>query len=218
MLLDQEAPKQDGLCQHCGTRNLEARCLDCHGRPELCIDCSLQLHSNHPFHQVERWTGTFFKRCGLINLGYVLCLGHAGKSCSSARPEGVGETQTDPTPQAPSTHSIAFVDVCGVFEHNVLFCQCKNALEPWMQLFMSGYFPASTHTPKTAFSFRVLDDFFLECMECHTPAMSYMAKLGKATDAVFPHDVKVCSWFYLQYLGPTLLGIVGQIQGAVEDS
>ncbi|KAG1725161.1 uncharacterized protein EDB91DRAFT_1254899 [Suillus paluster] len=64
-----------------------------------------------------------------------------------------------------------------------------DALSPDMQLFEMGLFPASFTSPKTAFTFVVLDDFLLDNLECGTSAMNYYSKLRRVTSSVFPHLV-----------------------------
>ncbi|KAG1862833.1 hypothetical protein DFJ58DRAFT_656749, partial [Suillus subalutaceus] len=54
---------------------------------------------------------------------------------------------------------------------------CASALGPDMQLFEISLFPASFTSPKTAFTFAVLDDFLLDNLECGTSAMNYYSKL-----------------------------------------
>ncbi|KAG2336366.1 hypothetical protein BDR05DRAFT_978803 [Suillus weaverae] len=44
----------------------------------------------------------------------------------------------------------------------IRFCWCTNALSPDMQLFKMGLFPVSFTSPKTAFTFAVLDNFLLD--------------------------------------------------------
>ncbi|KAG2738524.1 hypothetical protein P692DRAFT_201873906 [Suillus brevipes Sb2] len=54
-----------------------------------------------------------------------------------------------------------------------------------------GLFPASFTSPKTAFTFAVLDDFLLDNLECRTSVMNYYSKLRRVTSSVFPHLVPV---------------------------
>ncbi|KAG2075564.1 hypothetical protein BDR04DRAFT_1005161, partial [Suillus decipiens] len=49
-------------------------------------------------------------------------------------------------------------------------CHCPNALSSDIQLFRHGFFPASFNRPKTAFTFRVLDDFLLDNLLQQAPA------------------------------------------------
>ncbi|KAG1847564.1 hypothetical protein DFJ58DRAFT_663265, partial [Suillus subalutaceus] len=68
-------------------------------------------------------------------------------------------------------------------------CDCPNAMSPDLQMFRHGFFPASFNKPKTLFTFRVLDDFLLDNLECGTSAMNYYSKLWRMTSRMFPHLV-----------------------------
>ncbi|KAG2066573.1 hypothetical protein BDR04DRAFT_1029810, partial [Suillus decipiens] len=56
-------------------------------------------------------------------------------------------------------------------------CHCPNAMSSDIQMFQHEFFPASFNRPKTAFTFRVLDDFLLDNLECSTLVMNYYSKL-----------------------------------------
>ncbi|KAG2075575.1 hypothetical protein BDR04DRAFT_1005086 [Suillus decipiens] len=81
------------------------------------------------------------------------------------------------------------VDTSGLHSLMIRFCWCTDALSPNMQLFKTGLFLASFTSPKTAFTFAVLDDFLLDNLECGTSAMNYYSKLRQMTSSVFPHLV-----------------------------
>ncbi|EPS93861.1 hypothetical protein FOMPIDRAFT_1135374 [Fomitopsis schrenkii] len=83
------------------------------------------------------------------------------------------------------------VDSTGVHELQVKWCGCPNAPAPTDQLLDSGLFPASQRVPRTCFTFRVLDDFMLNNLECKVTAMSYYRKLRRLTNPAFPHEVPV---------------------------
>ncbi|KIK97259.1 hypothetical protein PAXRUDRAFT_136656 [Paxillus rubicundulus Ve08.2h10] len=58
-----------------------------------------------------------------------------------------------------------------------------------MQLLSAGLFPASTAYPSTVFTFKVLDDFLQDNVECGTVAIKYFSKLKGITSNVFPQLV-----------------------------
>ena len=45
--------------------------------------------------------------------------------------------------------------------------------------------------PHTAFTFDILDYYFIDSLECKTPAMSFCQKITRLTDNAFPSEVKV---------------------------
>lgn len=93
--------------------------------------------------------------------------------------------------QFGAPHMMVIVDITGVHELPVVFCSCPNADTLDMQLLRMGFYPATARKPKTAFSFRVLDDFLLTNKECKTSAMNYWNKIRRTTNDIFPHMVPV---------------------------
>jgi len=88
-------------------------------------------------------------------------------------------------------NTMVVVDKSGVHRLEVRCCYCPNAMSPDIQMFRHGFFPASFNKPKTLFSFRVLNDFLLDNLECGTLAMNYYSKLRQMTSSMFPHLVPV---------------------------
>ena len=60
-----------------------------------------------------------------------------------------------------------------------------------MQLMMAGLFPATFRNPKTAFTFRVLEDFHLDNLECKTTPSQFFSRLKRMTSDEFPNRVPV---------------------------
>ena len=56
---------------------------------------------------------------------------------------------------------------------------------------MAGLFPATFHNPKTAFTFRVLEDFHLDNLECKTTPSQFFSRLRRLTNDEFPNTVLV---------------------------
>ncbi len=167
------------------------RCLSCSGLPHLCLKCCLETHQRNPFHKIQEWKDGFFQTTHLRNLGFKLLLGHNGNPC----PQYSGD---DPQPfdfRFYTDEEILLVDVTGVQIHEVGWCNCSNHLTKPYQLLQSGLFPATMKSPQTAFSFQLLDGFYLDVMECHTSAMSVYAKLRHLTDNVNPESVPVIYFF-----------------------
>lgn len=89
---------------------------------------------------------------------------------------------------------LVIVDVTGVHEIPVHYCSCAGPLPVSNdhQLLDSGLFPATFKRVRTAFTFRVLDDFRLDNLESKTSAYHYYNKLRRLTCPAFPGSVKVC--------------------------
>ncbi|KAJ6619128.1 hypothetical protein B0H10DRAFT_1672824, partial [Mycena sp. CBHHK59/15] len=78
----------------------------------------------------------------------------------------------------------------------VRWCCCVGEdglpLAPDIQLIDSHFYPATSDKPSTAFTFNVLDEFVIDALECKTAVMSFLSKLRRLTDRVFPLSTAVC--------------------------
>ncbi|KAG1854600.1 hypothetical protein F4604DRAFT_1591121, partial [Suillus subluteus] len=174
------------------------RCHGCMGEPLFCTHCCRMVHSCMPFHRISQWTGGFFKDTSLTKIGLEIHLGHQGKPCPEVTDdwyntddEGDNFAEGQWVPLVNDPQMTTVVDTSGVHSLMIRFCRCASALGPDMQLFEISLFPASFTSPKTAFTFAVLDDFLLDNLECGTSAMNYYSKLRQITSSVFPHLVPV---------------------------
>ncbi|KAH9011246.1 hypothetical protein EDB84DRAFT_1445273, partial [Lactarius hengduanensis] len=84
---------------------------------------------------------------------------------------------------------ITVIDRSGIHEIGVSWCCCPEAPERDMQLMTAGLFPATFHNPKTAFTFRVLEDFHLDNLECKTTPSQFFSRLWRLTNDEFPNTV-----------------------------
>ena len=60
-----------------------------------------------------------------------------------------------------------------------------------MQLMAAGLFPATFQNPKTAFTFRVLEEFHMDNRECKTTPNQFISRLRRLTSDEFPNTVPV---------------------------
>ncbi|KAF8261272.1 hypothetical protein EI94DRAFT_1773466 [Lactarius quietus] len=81
------------------------------------------------------------------------------------------------------------VDRFSVYEIGVSWCHCSGAPKHKMQLMMSGLFLATSHNPKTAFTFHVLEDFHLDNLECKTTPNQFFSHQRRLTNDEFPNTV-----------------------------
>src|SRR6266581_3687303 len=86
---------------------------------------------------------------------------------------------------------ITIIDRSGVHEIGVRWCCCPDALERDMQLMTAGLFPATFRNPKTAFTFRVLEEFHLDNLECKTTPSQFISRLRRLTNDEFLNTVPV---------------------------
>jgi CxC2 like cysteine cluster associated with KDZ transposases len=114
-----------------------------------------------------------------------------------------GEVDTQEDVSTPSNKQVVMVipHSSGVFHHCVQFCNCPGSSENHIQLFTHGLFSASIKRPQTAFTFDVLDHFYVDAMECKTAAMSFFQKLRRFTNNAFPNTVPACPHSPFVYIG-----------------
>jgi len=132
-------------------------------------------------------------------------LGHSGKPCPSGGYsrrnnasddedawEDVEDDGSPPHLARPRDRScLTVVHTNGVHFCDIRYCSCDGSEDSHLQLMMAGLFPATTKSPRTAFTFQVLDDFIQDNVECSTTAMNYYSKLQRVTSNAFPHAVPV---------------------------
>jgi CxC2 like cysteine cluster associated with KDZ transposases len=209
------------ICTTCRTAEATWRCLECIGRPMLCIGCSRIEHSRTPFHRVEQWTGTHWAPSWLISVGCEIHLGHNGDQCPNTGQwnppdnpipddeEWVDEDE-DGIPPAGSQNAFhpqagaailppedlpqvaTVVDTSGVHKLVIRPCRCISNDDPDdIQLLKMGLFPTSFLRIKTVFTLRVLDAYRLDNLVCNTTAYQYYKRLRRLTSPAFPHTVPV---------------------------
>jgi hypothetical protein len=106
------------------------------------------------------------------------------------------EDQLEPEDLPFVSNTMVIVDKSGVHRLEVRCCDCPNTTSLDIQMFQHGFFTASFNRPKTVFTFRVLDDFLLDNLECGTSAMNYYSKLRRMTSSMFPHLVPVMRYHH----------------------
>jgi len=210
--LEGEAPHGDGTCWVCRSKQGFIKCLDCFSRHLACRECALKQHQNHPFHRVEIWNGSSFLKSSLFKLGFILYLGHGGQKCPciiEEHDQGWEDVDADEETgfcaedwqEIPEekvlkgkSSTMVIVDSLGVFRHCIGWCQCLGAHDHAMQLFHERLFPSSLEFPASAFTFSVLDHFYIDAMECKTAAQSFFRKLCRMTNNAFPGNVPVSNF------------------------
>ncbi len=163
----------------------------------------MSIHQHLPFHNIEGWTGTHFKRVSFKSLGGVLYMGHSGHMCPHNNLKGKHkcadkEPENSPEPAPSFFHQeypvITVIDCSGITNHSVCYCMCPKAPPEWQQLYQLGYLPGSTSRPTSAFTFQVLDYFSLDNDETKSSAQAFISKLCRLTDKIFPQDVNVSAF------------------------
>jgi hypothetical protein len=131
-------------------------------------------------------------------------------SCNLARDSvGIADALFDLDDTEKRTHRVhtavsgnpllTMVHQSGVFDMEVLFCICPNAVSRDEQLLHAGLFPSSRKQIETTFTFSVLDDFLVDNLECKTTVQQYYSKLQHITNWMFPDHVSVCMLTYSSF-------------------
>jgi hypothetical protein len=71
-----EALPDPAMCSECSESDAHWRCDDCVGGKLMCRCCMRHSHFSNPFHRVEYWTGTHFRKAALWEVGVYLTLPH----------------------------------------------------------------------------------------------------------------------------------------------
>ncbi|KAJ7145473.1 hypothetical protein C8R46DRAFT_966281 [Mycena filopes] len=161
-------------CPGCSERPADHRCRHClSGGQLLCSECVVQTHQYLPFHGIEQWTGTMFLRRTLKDMGLRIQLGHwhgADRRC--------------PLPKPAKGKDFVIVDIHGVHQVALDYCDCGFGGHPTVQLLRAQLWPATTTNPQTAATFAVLRHYHLMSFESKCSALEFYQSLARQTDNV----------------------------------
>jgi hypothetical protein len=118
---------------------------------------------------VKKWNGQFFETITLKSLGLRIQLGHPDGQCC-------------PTPQRAFNDDFVVLDVHGIHEVAVDFCDCDKAKNHVQQLLRVAWFPSTTADPKTAATFRLLEHYHLLAFESKISVYEYYNALKRLSD------------------------------------
>ncbi|KAL0576182.1 hypothetical protein V5O48_005799 [Marasmius crinis-equi] len=94
----------------------------------------------------SRWSKGSFEDISLQKLGLVIRLNHISNQC--------------PNPQQ-SHQKLQILDVNGIHDVTVEFCNCERRIEPYLQLLRRRIYPATQSVIKTCATFRLLEHLHL---------------------------------------------------------
>ncbi|KIJ10833.1 hypothetical protein PAXINDRAFT_16227 [Paxillus involutus ATCC 200175] len=84
-------------------------------------------------------------------------------------------------------HLLTVVDISGIHITAICPCKCPQQSPFRAQLLQIGLYPATQKSPRTAFTFQLLESFRLMNLECKVTAMSFYKYLQRVTDPILPH-------------------------------
>ncbi|KAG2094383.1 uncharacterized protein F5147DRAFT_747814 [Suillus discolor] len=161
--------KNDHEACSCGKPSPSFRCQDCFSTELFCHECVLSLHASAPLHRIEEWKDSFFHTTSLKHLSFRIQLGHKpGESCRRPRPA--------------YDNDFVIIDVHGIHEVSLDFCNCEHEAPHFKQLLCARLFPATVTDPRTAATFSVLDLFHLLSFESKVSAYEFYHSLARRTD------------------------------------
>jgi CxC2 like cysteine cluster associated with KDZ transposases len=194
-ILAAEAFPTNSPCSGCNqSKDAVYRCLDCFHPRIFCQECCLMEHARHPFHRIQKWTGKFFNSTTLESMGFVLHLGHGGSKCPTIQERSgdvLEKRSEDVSKDLIAQQHFTVVDIGQVHSHTITWCICSTAPHPRYQLLRMGLYPATPFQPKTAFTFRLLEYFHVDAMECHTSYQAFFNKLRRLSNYYDPNSIKV---------------------------
>lgn len=182
IFLDQEALPAGNIACTCGSGQTSSfRCSNCHGNTGYCSQCILHQHRHLPLHRIKQWNGFFLEDISLSKLGLVTFFGHGG----------------DPCPSASIPTQLLVLHIDGFHEISVSFCRCESAEADDLQLFRLKLFASTVHTPKSAFTFDLLEHYRLHHLEGKASAHTYIQSLYRLTDDEGSSEVPVRFFIFI---------------------
>lgn len=170
------------------------KCEDCFGGALLCEKCTVEKHKFLPLHRllvsslcsvllekisnvlIQSWSGAYFIRTSLYDLGYRVYLGHEGQCCPRAYKIIDGFT---------------VVHTTGIHTLKVVFCGCDAHPPQNIQLLRARWFPATTAKPRSAFTFEVLNMFHLVNTQGKLSLYHFYNAVHRMSDNAGIREVKV---------------------------
>ncbi len=118
----------------------------------------------------QKWTGTFFSKHSLFELGLRIQVGHPSGTC--------------PNP-SPSRRPLLVGDLNGLHFLTVDYCGCMHGGSPDRQdyqLLRHRIFPVTLREPRTAFTFNMLELFHELTLQGKTTAYDFYRSVERRTD------------------------------------
>ncbi len=169
--------------QHCcdGDTVRLHRCRDCFDGHPVCRKCITEAHHSNPFHAIESWTGTHFRKSSLIDLDFKLYLMHSGKPCPHADPRDLGQR-------------IEVVHTNGIHFLRIFQCSCPGAPSNLLQYTHCKLLPSTPQAPRVLFTFDLMKDFHVHSLTSKKSAFDYIAAIRRKTNALVSDvTVRFCS-------------------------
>ncbi|KAJ7884172.1 hypothetical protein B0H14DRAFT_2339297 [Mycena olivaceomarginata] len=153
----------------CEATQILYRCTDCMHGSLYCGSCVKHLHASMPFHRIERWENSWFRRCSLKSLGVRIQLGHrVGEPC--------------PNPSKSAGDDFVVITTQGIEEVGLDYCDCGTAKAKSVQLLRMKLYPATGTNPRSAATFASLRRFAHMTLESKCSPYEFYHSLVRETD------------------------------------
>lgn len=134
------------------------------------------------FTCVQIWSGSYFQRISLRDLGHHVQLGHPpGVQCCN--------------PALAFNDDFVVLEINGIHRLALNFCNCATAQTHDIQLLHARWYPSTTTNPRTAATFQLLDHFQMYTFESKGSAFKYYQSLVHLTDNTGTCQPKVSDSF-----------------------
>ncbi|KAL0564901.1 hypothetical protein V5O48_017133 [Marasmius crinis-equi] len=158
-------------CLDCKARKVPVqsgsyRCRQCLPGDLTCKECCIRRHRLNPLHRVQHWSKGSFEDTSLQRLGLIIRLNHVSSQC--------------PNPQK-SHQKLQILDVNGIHDVTVEFCDCERKVEPYLQLLRRRIYPATQTVIKTCATFELLEHLHLLSLVAKGGTYDFYKFLEKAT-------------------------------------
>ncbi|KAI9459056.1 hypothetical protein HD554DRAFT_2207029 [Boletus coccyginus] len=159
------------VCIYCKKHDRVYHCEDCFLNELYCAECIVKLHALSSFHHVKQWNGVFFMQILLKSLELHIQLGHtASQSCIRLVPACIND-------------NFFVINTNSVHEVSLDFCG-------------SCLYPVTVCDPRTAATFRVLQQFHILSFESKASTYEYYSALDCYEE--FVHIIR--KWHNLKLL------------------
>ncbi|PPQ82072.1 hypothetical protein CVT24_009738, partial [Panaeolus cyanescens] len=146
------------------------RCLDCtDGYSLRCEACVLALHINLPFHRIEQWEHTHFRKRSTYDIGLVTVLGHDGETACS-------------NPLLPSNLLVLHTNGWNTIRVQYCGCSKSHTVSRDIQLFRARMLATSSERMRTAFTFDVMELFHELNLQAKITAYDFYHTMSNRSD------------------------------------
>ncbi|TRM56407.1 hypothetical protein BD626DRAFT_541333 [Schizophyllum amplum] len=144
-------------------------CWEC-GDFLQCQDCCIERHRTMPLHVIQSWSGAYWRKTTLADMGLIYQVGHGGLPCVC--PESAVRTM------------VVLDNVIHTVRYRFCSCRGLRSLNAVRQLLRNRWYPATVTDPETCITFNALDLFRLSAMHANVNVNNWLKAMEERTDAL----------------------------------